>query len=260
MKNKFYVGIQVCLSLWILVACAPGAPGVVNEPDAVSTIPPLETTIEEPDDAVDVFGGDEPEATNTPDAPAGEPIPSDSFTAPVTATGEVIIISGRVVDVNGNPMAGAIVEFWQTDANGVYDHPNDPDTRNRDPGFQFYGASFTGESGEYRFRTLRPGKYEPRPPHIHVKIKLDGIPVLITQLYFTDSGNDGGLGVGADQLLVTLEPNASSGGSLAGGFDFVIDAGEGADPLDPTPSQAEGPYYPVVNVSAYDNDLASVEN
>lgn len=260
MKFKFCLGLLACLSLWVLAACAPGVPPIENKPEEVSTIPPLATTVKESDEAADVFGDDDVEMNGTPEPPVSEPAPSDTFTAPVTATGEIILLSGRVLDVNGDPVAGAGVEIWQTDANGVYDHPGDLYTGSRDPGFQFYGTSITDEYGEYRFRTLRPGEYEPRPPHIHVKIRLDGVPVLTTQLYFADRGNDGGLGAGADQLMLALEPDTNSDGSLAGVFDFVIDTGEGAGALDLTPSQGEGPYYPVVNISAYDNDLASVEN
>lgn len=260
MKFKFYLSVLACLPLWVLAACAPGAPPIMNEPEAVSTIPPLATMVEESDDAADAFENGEAEATSPPDAPADDSAPSGLFTAPVTAAGEIIVLSGRVLDVNGEPVAGAAVEIWQTDANGIYNHPGDLYTGSRDPGFQFYGTSISDEHGAYRFRTLRPGEYEPRPPHIHVKIRLDGVPVLTTQLYFADSGNGGGLGEGADQLMVALEPDTSSGGSLAGMFDFVLNTGANAGTLDPTPSQGEGPYYPVDNVSTYDNDLVSVEN
>ena len=47
------------------------------------------------------------------------------FAAAPTAAGEVILVTGRVLDSNGDPLPGAAVEIWQTDANGVYDHPGD---------------------------------------------------------------------------------------------------------------------------------------
>lgn len=252
MRFKIYLSVIVSLAVLALVGCASGVPSGPNEPDVISTIPSLPTTAAEQDEEEDVFADDEPGEAEPVSAP-------DAFSAPVTADGEVIVISGRVLDVNGEPVSGAAVEIWQTDGSGIYDHPDDPDTNNRDGGFQGYGTSVTGEDGEYRFRTLRPGEYEPRPPHIHVKIKLNGATVFITQLYFTESGNAGGLGAGADRLMVILEESVNAVAQRAGKFDFVIATGLGSGSLELTPSQAEGPYYPVVDVSEYDNDLVSVE-
>jgi protocatechuate 3,4-dioxygenase beta subunit len=84
------------------------------------------------------------------------------------------------------PLEGLVIEIWQTDSNGVYLHPNDPSTANRDPNFQFYGEATTSADGSYYFRTILPGKYEPRPVHIHVKIKAAGQELLTTQFYFED--------------------------------------------------------------------------
>lgn len=184
----------------------------------------------------------------------------DVFDAPVTATGDVIIVHGSVYDSSGNTLEGIIVEFWQTDESGVYDHPGDSGTNGRDLGFQFFGTSTTDSEGQYAFRTLRPGRYEPRPPHIHVKIKFNDIILLVTQIYFADVGSEGGIGAGADQLEMVVEEAETSGGEtiLIGEFDFVLDVGSGGGTMSLTPAQGEGPYYPVVDFSGYDSDLASV--
>ena len=50
--------------------------------------------------------------------------------------------------------------------------------------FQSYGEAVTADDGSYHFRTIVPGHYEPRPRHIHVKIKLNGQEQLTTQFYF----------------------------------------------------------------------------
>lgn len=101
-----------------------------------------------------------------------------------TPAGEVIEFGGKVYDATGMPVSGAVIEIWQTDNNGVYLHPNDPGTDQRDKNFQFYGEAITGADGSYGFRTILPGHYEPRPRHIHVKVKLDGQELLTTQFYF----------------------------------------------------------------------------
>ena len=189
---------------------------------------------------------------------------TDTFKAPVTAAGELVFVSGRVLDVNGNPLEGASVQFWQTDVSGVYDHPGDRGTDNRDLGFQFYGTALTDAEGTYVFRTIRPGRYEPRPPHIHFKVIWNGTELLTSQIYFADVGSEGGTssGVNTDPLLMIVTQGTASDGSQLGmgTFDIVVDTGTGAGSLSLTPGQGEGPYYPVVNVEDFDNDLASVSN
>lgn len=236
--------------LLTLAACAPQ-----NLPEQgnveISTIPPLPTDTAAPEEPASLESTPEPGVEVDPYAAYG-------FSSPVTASGQVLVLSGRVLNVNGDPVEGAAVEIWQTDAKGVYDHPGDPSAASRDMGFQFYGTAVADAQGNYAFRTLRPGEYEPRPPHIHVKVRVEDAVVLTTQLYFSDTGNAGGLGAGADQLLITLENDPNGGGFLVGSFDFVVDTGIGSGALPLTPSQAEGPYYPVVMVADYDPDLVSV--
>ncbi len=253
-KKQDLVYISVLLLL-ILSACGT-SPETSSEQDSTLPAQPTATTIPAEPTKVVVTEPDVA-ATATSSTPADEVVPenSDPFSSPVTAGGAVLIISGRVLDVNGNPLEGAAVEIWQTDASGVYDHPGDPGTATRDLGFQFYGTSVADIDGNYVFRTIRPGEYQPRPPHIHFKVKLNGTELLTSQMYFTDTGNDGGLGAGADQLLIPL---TSDGGIFRGVFDIVVDTGIGAGSFPLTPSQAEGPYYPVVTVADYDNDLAAV--
>lgn len=245
----------------VLAACAasPTAPPTADQPIAPTAAPSagpvndagptLEATVE-------------PSPVDEPAVEPAAPAEPDPFPAPVTAQGEILIVSGRVLDVNGAPVEGAAVEFWQTDASGIYDHPGDPDTANRDMGFQFYGTSIADADGSYRFRTILPGQYEPRPRHIHVKVKQDGAELLTTQFYFAEDGTSGGFGGGIENLLLTLEPETTDDGRTINraSFDIVVDTGIGSGYLDRTDSQGEGPYYPLVDVSAYDNDLASLEN
>lgn len=184
---------------------------------------------------------------------AGAPTMADRFSDPVTAEGQVIVVYGRVLDVNGEPVTGAAVEIWQTDANGIYDHPGDSSTANRDAGFQFYGTSITDADGLYVFRTIAPGRYEPRPRHIHLKVNVEGRVILISQLYFAEDNPE--TLPGGQSLLLVMD----DGFPPAAGYDLVVDLGIGSGILELTPSQGEGPYYPVVPVGDYDNDLAAAE-
>jgi hypothetical protein len=190
-----------------------------------------------------------------------------AFPEPPGAGGDPIYLYGKVVDVNGDPLEGAAVEIWQTDSKGVYDHPGDPDTGARDLSFQFYGHSAADDSGLYMFRTILPGRYEPRPRHIHVKVKIDSAEVLTTQFYFEEDrealANEGLFGqagsLGELLLLTTIEMVDVDGQTVPIMVnDLVIDTGIGPGPLTPTPAQGQGPYYPVVNVADLDNDLTVV--
>jgi len=148
------------------------------------------------------------------------------------AMGTVLHLRGRVMDRTGAPVAGAIVEIWQCDANGVYHHPWDEQGRRKaDDGFQGRGRVETDAEGRYVFRTIKPAAYSGRTPHIHFKIMQPGGDTLITQMYFEgEPGNsrDFILGRITDpaqraSVMVTLEDaGASEPGALAGQFDIVL--------------------------------------
>ncbi len=109
------------------------------------------------------------------------------------AKGEVIEVSGRIVDAGGQPVGGAVVEVWNCNAAGRYAHVADSNpAAPRDPDFLGFGRLMTDAEGCYRLRTIRPGAYLARadigwwrPPHIHFSI-LGGGPRLVTQMYFPD--------------------------------------------------------------------------
>ena len=124
--------------------------------------------------------------------------------------GQILEFGGTVYDAGGYPLEGVVIEIWQTDAAGVYLHPNDPGTEGRDRNFQFYGEARTGADGVYEFRTIVPGLYEPRPRHIHVKVKRDGQELLTTQFYFAGEINL----QGADALmLLETQPDVDEAGN-----------------------------------------------
>lgn len=95
--------------------------------------------------------------------------------------GQPAWIEGNVIDIDGRPVAGALVEIWQCDGAGHYHHPGDGNRA--DGAFQGFGKVQVDADGRYRFRTIRPVAYTGRAPHIHVKVKLGSRTVLTTQLY-----------------------------------------------------------------------------
>jgi protocatechuate 3,4-dioxygenase beta subunit len=106
------------------------------------------------------------------------------------AEGDILHLSGRVIDVHGAAVAGARVEIWQCDVNGVYRHPHDRQFAMRDPAFQGFGRTDTGQAGRFTFRTIVPVSYPGRTPHIHVKVRREGKRTLTTQLYIKGLGQN----------------------------------------------------------------------
>ncbi len=148
------------------------------------------------------------------------------------AIGQIAYVEGRVLDVAGHSVAGATVEIWQCDANGVYRHPRDErGGRKRDAGFQGRGRSVTDAGGKYTFRTIRPSAYPGRTPHIHFKVERPGGVALLTQLYvFGEQQNarDGVLNSirdprQRDSVIVRFNPgDGREPDALVAIFDLVV--------------------------------------
>jgi protocatechuate 3,4-dioxygenase beta subunit len=105
----------------------------------------------------------------------------------VLAQGVPIHLTGRVVDRDDRPVAAALVEIWQCDANAVYHHPAGGAADERDRNFQGYGQTMTEADGSFHFRTIRPVPYPGRTPHIHIRVRARGHDALGTQLYLPDA-------------------------------------------------------------------------
>lgn len=145
------------------------------------------------------------------------------------AAGRIVHLLGTVRRTDGAAVAGARVEIWQCDAEGVYHHPRAGSSA--DPAFQGYGVTPTGLDGSYRFRTIHPVPYTGRTPHIHVMVSAPGIRRLVTQLYVEgEPGNARDFLFGrlsSEQqamLLVAFRPAPEiEPGALAGSFDIVVE-------------------------------------
>lgn len=106
--------------------------------------------------------------------------------------GERIVVHGRVLDEDGRPIPGALVEVWQANAAGRYRHKLDGHDAPLDPNFDGAGRTMTDALGRYWFKTIKPGAYPWRnhhnawrPAHIHFSLFGAGLlSRLITQMYF----------------------------------------------------------------------------
>lgn len=109
------------------------------------------------------------------------------------AAGERIVVTGRVLDGDGAPVADACLELWQANAAGRYAHPDDTrQDRPLDPHFRGFGRVSTDAEGRFRFVTIRPGAVPGRgnawqAPHIAAAVFARGLlKQLVTRIYFAD--------------------------------------------------------------------------
>ena len=147
------------------------------------------------------------------------------------ALGEVVEIAGQVLDPDGRPLAGALVDVWQANHHGRYAHEKDPNPAPLDPDFQDWARFTTDANGRWSIRTIKPGAYPvnsdwSRPPHIHFKVALRGFRELTTQMYFADEPLNAVdrllLDVPEEQrgrLIVAFTPGAPPHGQ----FDIVLE-------------------------------------
>ncbi|MGW0480597.1 protocatechuate 3,4-dioxygenase subunit beta [Nonomuraea sp. NPDC003214] len=106
--------------------------------------------------------------------------------------GERITVQGRVLDRDGRPVRGQLVEVWQANASGRYRHQRDDHPAPLDPNFTGVGRCLTDDEGRYAFTTIKPGAYPWRnhvnawrPAHIHFSLFGAAFTQrLVTQMYF----------------------------------------------------------------------------
>jgi protocatechuate 3,4-dioxygenase alpha subunit len=106
--------------------------------------------------------------------------------------GERVTIEGRVLDGDAAGVSDAMIELWQANGYGRYDHPDDSQEKLLDPNFHGFGRGATDERGRYRFHTIKPGPVPGsghilQAPHINVSIFARGLlKRLVTRIYFPD--------------------------------------------------------------------------
>ena len=128
---------------------------------------------------------------------------------PARAAGQVITVSGRVLDQHGNPISGARIDLWQANAAGRYVHPSDISKAPLDPNFHGIASIRSDSTGTWRITTIKPGGYDSpighRPPHIHFDVRGDRHRN-IAQLYFPEEAT----GNAADSLYKALGAEAAT--------------------------------------------------
>ncbi len=122
-------------------------------------------------------------------------------------SGERVTIQGRVFDGDGVPVPDAILEVWQANAHGKYDHPEDTQDKTLEPDFKGYGRVPTSPDGMFRFATIKPGPVpgpngKEQAPHLVISVFMRGVlRRLVTRIYFPEESRNA-----ADFVLNLVEP------------------------------------------------------
>lgn len=148
------------------------------------------------------------------------------------AAGQRVRIVGRVLDGDGAGVPDAMVEIWQANAHGRYQHPADARDLPLDPAFAGYGRSGTDAQGAFFFDTVKPGRVpfdgeRLQAPHICVAICARGLlNHLFTRIYFADEPDTPAdpilLHVPAERRATLIAARAESAGESVYRFDIVL--------------------------------------
>lgn len=216
---------------WLAAAagCGPGSSPTPSDKDTGASEDDPDTADTAPTDTSSPDSGDTGDIGDTGDtgdtetcAPTDDDIegpfyrsnaPEREDLVPPGAAGTLLLLSGRVRSVVGcSAIPGAVVDVWHADPDGDYDTAS--------PEWRYRGRITTDADGAWQVRTLEPGRYlngaQYRPAHIHVKIWVDGIERLTTQLYFPGDPYNGVDPWYRPELEVVRT------GDGAASFDFVV--------------------------------------
>jgi protocatechuate 3,4-dioxygenase beta subunit len=125
--------------------------------------------------------------------------------------GQKLTLTGYVLTADCQPVAHALLDFWQANAQGQYDNA----------GYSLRGHQYTDQNGRYQLETIVPGLYPGRTEHIHVKVQAPGGPLLTTQLFFPGVADNQSDSIYDPALLVKLQ---ASGSPWQARYDFVVSA------------------------------------
>ena len=124
--------------------------------------------------------------------------------------GTRLVLVGHVLRTDCQPLAGVLLDFWQSNDEGRYDNQ----------GYTLRGHQFTDANGQYRLETIVPGLYPGRTRHIHVRAQARRARAITTQLYFPGVAQNQRDFIYDPLLLVrTLESPAHK---MKAQFDFVL--------------------------------------
>lgn len=177
---------------------------------------------------------------------AGAPMRSMGDNISLDGKGESCLYGGRILDLQGRPIEGAVLDVWSDNAEGYYD-VQQPDLQ---PEWNNRGRFVTGADGQYSFRGIKPvpypipddgpvgrmlghlGRHPWRPAHMHFMVSAEGYQRIVTHTFVSGDGyltSDTVFGV-KESLIQTFEPNRAGDTQWKALFDFILAPGNGIEP------------------------------
>jgi len=223
MKQRTILGILLSAVI-LLTACAPeisnddaptnnSVPTAVREAEASVPVTDLPSNTEpEMDPSLACAGGKTSANTTveltegpyyTPNSPKRASLFEDGM------VGTKLTLSGYVYDTNCQPVANAWLDFWQADANGVYDNN----------GYTLRGHQYTDSNGHFELVTVVLGIYPGRTEHIHFKVQAPNGPIITSQLFFPEVAQNNSDRIFDDSLVIPVE---ETNNGLLGQYNFVV--------------------------------------
>ncbi|MCY4179072.1 MAG: intradiol ring-cleavage dioxygenase [Litoreibacter sp.] len=173
---------------------------------------------------------------DAPELPMGSDICLDQ-------KGEPMLVKGRILGINGQPINSAKIDVWQANDEGFYDVQQ----KGLQPDFNLRGVFRTGSDGSYHFKGVKPkfypipddgpvgqlleklGRHPFRPAHLHYILEAEGYETLITHIFDPDDPY-----IHSDAVFGVKE-------SLLAKFDLID------DPAKVAAAGFDGPYYEVIH-------------
>ncbi len=228
MKRKIFFTIVTAICIIALVACTTTTPTavtagsndtnetVLTQPVSGETSAPAPTAASNTDSTStlacengNTSASLTPELTEGPYFTANSPERASLFEDGMTGT--KIVVTGYVYTSDCQPVANALLDFWQADANGVYDNS----------GYTLRGHQFTDENGYYELTTVVPGIYPGRTEHIHLKVQAPNGQLITSQLFFPGVTQNDSDGIYVESLLLAIQETSDG---LLGQYNFVVPA------------------------------------
>jgi protocatechuate 3,4-dioxygenase beta subunit len=213
LRTKRLARLGLVIAAAIVVVGSAAAPGVLAQTLPIQVAPPQTRSAQSTSAAPPVSTGEASlpltqQVTEGPYYKAGSPETNNLLQDGMQGT--QITITGQVLDQSGAPVANALLDFWQANANGAYDNT----------GYTLRGHQYTDADGYYTLTTIVPGIYPGRTEHIHVKVQAPNSALVTTQLFFPGVSQNAGDGIYDPSLLLNITDHGD--GTLSGTFNFVV--------------------------------------
>ena len=199
MNKKISIVATICIVM--LAACTTAAPRSTTSSDNSTS-------------ALACSNGSQtasltPELTEGPYFTANSPERADLYEDGMAGT--KLVITGYVYTTDCKPIANAMLDFWQANANGEYDNS----------GYTLRGHQFTDANGHYELTTVVPGIYPGRTEHIHLKVQAPNGKLITSQLFFPGVTQNDSDGIFNQSLLLTIQESSDG---IQAQFNFVAPA------------------------------------